>query len=665
MIKPAPMPEALALLRNTCWVLPGSVVASLLAVTLESESVQAQSFTSAAGSFQVNSYTPSCVFMGDVAALPGDRFVVTWQDGFVYDKEEVYARIMNMSGGAETADFVVSPVPDRNQFSPAVSSTSGGDFVVAWVKSATWLGPFSPTGIFARRFDTNGNALGSDFQINESTLGDHGGPVVSHLASGDFVVLWSGCHGLQPNSCDYGVSPPGDEYDILARMFDENGQALGSEFFINSHTIDSQRVPKVLPLADGRFLAAWQSYSGAPAYYDIHARIFTAAGMPDTAEFVVNSYTTGWQEGAAVTALSGGGFLIAWAGDGGQGSATYAQSFDSSGAATGTEWRVDSFATQNQGNPGFGTSLTTLADGTTVAAFIHEATDLTGDIYARAVDPQGAGGPPEFVVSDYLPSKPVSPNLLSPDGESLVLVWHELPVLNQSTFPNEHARDGYCSGIFARVICHSGDSDCEICPGFDDSIDDDGDGQPNGCDACTNIGGSQDATINRRLSVRYGGEPLLKNHRFKLDAEFVLPGPPGAFATLDPVAQGARVRIEAGEDGFIMDAQLPTGLYAGMGTTGWHGNAKNTKWRFSGGDVVTTAGIGKVTITDRSSKGPNRVSIRATGRGGNYITVPEDLPLSVLITLGDNTAASASVCGQADFTAAECSVVYPRASCHE
>src|SRR5688500_16100007 len=73
---------------------------------------------------------------------------------------------------------------------------------------------------------------------------------------------------------------------------------LGPEFQVNEATTDGQTEAAVATASDGSFVVVWSSLDGS--FQGVFGRRFDAAGMPLTADFQVNAYTTGTQTGPVV-----------------------------------------------------------------------------------------------------------------------------------------------------------------------------------------------------------------------------------------------------------------------------------------------------------------------------------------------------------------------------
>ena len=72
---------------------------------------------------------------------------------------------------------------------PRVAMAPTGSFVVVWDSVAQDGDNY---GVFARRYDAAGNALGAEFQVNSVTAGRQLGSNIDMDAAGNFVIVWAG-----------------------------------------------------------------------------------------------------------------------------------------------------------------------------------------------------------------------------------------------------------------------------------------------------------------------------------------------------------------------------------------------------------------------------------------------------------------------------------------
>jgi hypothetical protein len=162
------------------------------------EGVFGQRFSSSGASqaveFQVNAYTtgttPTLGIQDQPQVAPdGDGgFIVVWrsfsQDGNSYG---VFARRFDDAGAAVSGDFQVNSYVLAQQAAPAIASDGDGDFVVAWQSFGQ---DKSSYGIFARRFDSQGEGLGIEFQVNQHTSNAQYAPAVGIAPDDGFVIVW-------------------------------------------------------------------------------------------------------------------------------------------------------------------------------------------------------------------------------------------------------------------------------------------------------------------------------------------------------------------------------------------------------------------------------------------------------------------------------------------
>ena len=107
------------------------------------------------------------------------------------------------------------------------------------------LGDGSGDGIYARRYDAAGNALGDEFRVNEASSSEQRSPDIAATGDGGFVITWR----------DHG----GD--DIYAQKFDAAGARVDGQVQISSPATYSDDAPVVTGLAGNAFVVAWHAYS--------------------------------------------------------------------------------------------------------------------------------------------------------------------------------------------------------------------------------------------------------------------------------------------------------------------------------------------------------------------------------------------------------------------
>jgi hypothetical protein len=199
--------------------------------------------------FVVNAYTTGQQIRSDLAVEANGNFVVVWEDCCNGDGSgsAIFGQRFDASGNRLGSEFQVNSYTTGYQGGASVSVSPAGGFVVVW------SGPedaFS-YGVFARRFDASGTAVGNDFVVNTYTTADQYGLFgqVAHDARGNFVVTWQG----------YG---DGSLFGTFAQPFSASGARRGAEFRVNTYTTGDQSLPSVASDSAGNFVIDWESRSG-------------------------------------------------------------------------------------------------------------------------------------------------------------------------------------------------------------------------------------------------------------------------------------------------------------------------------------------------------------------------------------------------------------------
>jgi hypothetical protein len=122
-----------------------------------------------------------------VAAGAVGAFVVVWMrvaraaDGLI----DVFGRRYDSAGLALGTEFRVNSYTAGGQSGAAVAVGADGAFLVVWQSRRPLL-----LGVFGQYYDSDGQAQGTEFQVNSYTTGLQEAPAVAPLADGAFVVVW-------------------------------------------------------------------------------------------------------------------------------------------------------------------------------------------------------------------------------------------------------------------------------------------------------------------------------------------------------------------------------------------------------------------------------------------------------------------------------------------
>jgi hypothetical protein len=272
-----------------------------------------------------------------------DDFVVVWSDPY-----GVYGRRFDVDANALGGQFQVNTYAGGYQYYTAVDSAGDGSFVVAW---DTYGQDGDEYGIFAQRFDSAANDIGTEFQVNTYTYGSQSEPTIRiNAVDASFVIVWQDHgRGAVGQRFDSGGMPAGTEIVIpdlsgrpgldvaddgsfvvvgenfdgsyfpglFARLFDSSGAPRGQRFQVNTYTFDGQTYGSVA--LDGTdFVVVWQSFGQDGYINGIFGQRFDSKGVRIDDEFLVNRYTAGDEKQAAIAADdSVGGFVVVWQGNGG------------------------------------------------------------------------------------------------------------------------------------------------------------------------------------------------------------------------------------------------------------------------------------------------------------------------------------------------------------
>jgi Ca2+-binding RTX toxin-like protein len=369
-------------------------------------------------------------------------------------------------GYSLTADqgvFRVNTYTPYDQKEPVVTGLSGGGFVVTWHGT----GP-EAFGVFGQRYAADGYRVGDEFKITDlppyiNHLYPHMHSVTS-LSDGGFAVAWADGRSVSARSKIwvqlYGAdgSAVGSEFwanthidndkinpsitglsnggfvvtwesvqdgissDVFGQIYEADGGRLGGEFLVNTYTDNTQVLAAVTELSGGGFIVTWSSYGQDGSRYGVYGQLYAANGSRLGGEFPVNTYTDGSQGTSSVTGLSGGDFIVTWDSTGvdGLGAGIYGQLYSANGSRLGSEFKVNTSANHSQNWP----SATSLSDGGFVVTWVSPFQNINEtDVYGQRYGADGSLVGSEFLISSDLDSSADRVSVTGLLEGGFVVVW--------------------------------------------------------------------------------------------------------------------------------------------------------------------------------------------------------------------------------------------------
>ena len=285
-----------------------------------------------------------------VALLRNGGAVFVWQGGVGGLNQHIYARFLSAGGiWLSTNDTLVNTFTNNFQVNPAVATLANGNVIIVWA-SFDQAGASSLQDVYGRIYSPTGTPLTGELPINQVIAFNQRTPAVTALAGGGFVVAWVSEQERVPVpgvgggslTVTNGTTAPVTSVDVYARLFNNNGNALGNEFLVNSD-FNPCANPDTAAGSDGGFMITWgaRDLVNLTNSMDVYARAFNSAGVGGTVSRV-NSYLYGDQYGPRIASL-GTDYLIEWTSMGEDGSreGVFAQFLRGSGSMVGGEFQVN------------------------------------------------------------------------------------------------------------------------------------------------------------------------------------------------------------------------------------------------------------------------------------------------------------------------------------
>jgi len=221
------------------------------------------------------------------------------------------------------------------------------------------------------------------------------------------------------------------------------------EFLVNSFEVGDQRIPVVASDASGHSVIIWQSRSEDAPGWNVYARRLDDRGGLIGAEFAVNVFKDGSQDGHHLAMNADGSFIVVWSGADRTSTSKVIslRHFDADGRPIAGDRRVSDTLDRNQLLPRLGLTGT----GQSLVAWEAQAVaSPTFDIVARSLDDDGQPISPIVPVNQFQDGAQRRVDLAVAKDGSHIVAWQDA------------VSDGNDWGVFLRCLDADGAGPDEI-----------------------------------------------------------------------------------------------------------------------------------------------------------------------------------------------------------
>ncbi|MCX8010370.1 MAG: hypothetical protein N3A61_04405, partial [Ignavibacteria bacterium] len=214
--------------------------------------------------FRVNTTTQFSQGRPSIDMTPTGNFVVVWeswnQDSASPSSYGMYGQRFSADGTKLGSEFQINSYTNDYQWYGDVAVRADGNFIVAW---CSWRQDGHDGGIFFQRFNSNGEKVGNEIQVNTTTAYYQWLPKIDLFNNNSFVIVWSSW------------KQDGSREGVYGKVFNSEGIALTLEFRVNDFTGSYQWEPSVIAGNNYELLVVWSSWNQVEGKdYDVFAKRF-------------------------------------------------------------------------------------------------------------------------------------------------------------------------------------------------------------------------------------------------------------------------------------------------------------------------------------------------------------------------------------------------------
>jgi len=339
-----------------------------------------------------------------IAVDPNLNFVITWLDKR-HGHWDIYAQRFSNDGTALGSNFKVNDDQgSEEQEHPSVSIDSCGNFVIIWADERT--GDYD---IYAQRFSNTGIALGGNFKINDDVGNSlQYWPTSSCDKNGNFIATWVDKRN-------------GDDYDIYAQRFLNDGTALGNNVKVNTDIGDAiQLRPDITIKENGDYIITWEDKR--TGNWDIYIQRYLNDGSTLGDNFIIDDNPPDTdQRNPSISTDFAGNFNINWEDDRDDYNDIYARRYSNDGNPIGSSFKVN----DNTGiSYQYYSEISTDESGNFTITWEDHRLGFNGDIFAQSYLNDGTTIDVNFKVNDDEGSEnQESPSIAKDSSNNFIISW--------------------------------------------------------------------------------------------------------------------------------------------------------------------------------------------------------------------------------------------------
>lgn len=247
-----------------------------------------------------------------IAFLPSGDLLLVWTEEKAYLRaavfietyttleQDVYAQRFSPEGVPLSGRFRVHRRARGLQRGASLVVAADGTVLIAWEQSDGEPGVSAIDGVYARRFNGRGMALGREIKLDEVPGLSAQAPRLSAGPDG-YLAVWEG------------EGDGAEGFDAYGRLLDADARPVGPQMRLNATQAGDQRRPQPATGTDGQHLVVWYGPTEEPLIYRVFGQMVGAEGSLAGPELRLG---VGAEDRAhalpRVAASPNGEYLVAW-----------------------------------------------------------------------------------------------------------------------------------------------------------------------------------------------------------------------------------------------------------------------------------------------------------------------------------------------------------------